>query len=219
MLWFHHSVKPEHQISCICDSFPTMVLTNRFKRLGSRPLSRSSRHPCLHLQVCASSSHLSSTVFYDIIYAEYTNIRSMGGKRRWTGPFCTATATRFTPAWKHCSTLRSRTVRALSAATRRAATASSSPKMSRPRHSASRPPKPSGRPSGNARSCGWLRRTARNMSNIHANATSFTCNTPILSIRSALTSRSSMSPARCTCSVPASTSRTSCAAECVRRSG
>src|SRR5699024_7934095 len=27
-----------------------MVLTNRFKRLGSRPLSRSSRHPCLQYQ-------------------------------------------------------------------------------------------------------------------------------------------------------------------------
>ena len=51
-----------------------------------------------------------------------------------------------------------------------------------------------------------------------ANATSCTYSTPILSIRSALTNPSLMSPARCTCSAPASISRTSCAAACARRS-
>ena len=80
------------------NSFPTMVLTNRFKRLGLSPSQPLITAPLLANTVCTSFSHLSSTFFSDInaVYTMQT-FRSKGDDDRWTEPFCTATATAFTP--------------------------------------------------------------------------------------------------------------------------
>lgn len=62
--------------------------------------------PLLANTVCTSFSHLSSTFFSDIMQLYNANIRSKGDDDRWTEPFCTATATRFSRVWKRCSTRR-----------------------------------------------------------------------------------------------------------------
>ena len=111
--------------------------------------------PLLANTVCTSFSHLSSTFFSDIMQLYNANIRSKGDDDRWTEPFCTATATRFSRVWKRCSTRRSPMVRPRSAVIRRAATASFSPRTRRPKPSAYKLPRPSGRRNGNARIYGW----------------------------------------------------------------
>ena len=179
---FHHAVKPGHLNVLRCDSFPTMVLTNRFKRLGSRPLSRSSRHPCLQTQYRPDRIRLSRRNFHGII--KETNVRWEG--MLWNARSCTVTVTRFMSRWRRCSTPRWPKGRARSAAIRKAGAASSLQKMRKRKRSVYKRPRPSGRPGVSVQTYAWSRRTGRSMSNIHAGATSCTYSIPIWLTRSVL---------------------------------
>ncbi len=119
---FHHAVKTGAFECSAMRQLPYDGANQQVqKRLGSRPLSRSSRHPCLQTQYRPDRIRLSRRNFHGII--KETNVRWEG--MLWNARSCTVTVTRFMSRWRRCSTPRWPKGRARSAAIRKAGAASS----------------------------------------------------------------------------------------------